>query len=123
MKTTNICVNAALRLLEEVGIRDVQLAHGAKHPQLRFRINDANVLHVFAVCGTPSDWRSPENTRRDLRKYLREHGVAVAEPTKTSTPPPPRKLDLVSELAKRVAKLERQARELQEDRGRDSIRA
>ena len=27
---------------------------------------------MFAVPGTPSDWRSPENTRRDIRRILRE---------------------------------------------------
>ena len=41
-----------------IGIRDLVVAHGSKHPQLRFKIN-GGPLHVFAVPGTPSDHRSP----------------------------------------------------------------
>jgi hypothetical protein len=67
----NECIEVALAELEAVGIRDVVVAHGSKHPQLRFSIN-GGPLHVFAVCGTPSDHRSSANTRRDLRKLLRE---------------------------------------------------
>jgi hypothetical protein len=44
-------------------------------------------LRVFAVSGTPGDWRSAENTRRDVRRgSLREDGMLeVPEP---QTPPP-----------------------------------
>jgi hypothetical protein len=89
LKTSNTCINAAVRLLDEVGIREVVVARGSKHPQLHFRINgNGNGLHVFSVCGTPSDWRSADNTRCDLRKYLREHGVEMQEPAKPPAAPP-----------------------------------
>ena len=100
------CVDAALAELQRAGIRDVEVARGTKHPQVRFRIN-GGPLHVFAVSGTPSDWRSAENTRRDLRRLLRELGVS-AEPERPE-PSPPRpepKPDRISELERRVAALE-----------------
>jgi hypothetical protein len=104
MKTKNSCVNAAAEELERVGIRDIELEYGGRHPQLRFRINGGPV-RIFAVPGSPSDWRSPENTRRDMRKLLREAGVIVApEPRPT---PPPRAPDRVAMLEQRIAALER----------------
>lgn len=122
MRTNNPCIDAALRLLDEIGIRgndNVVVARGGRHPQIHFRINNnnVNVRHVFAVPGTSGDRRAPDNVRAQLRNYLREHGVEVREPAKSPVAPPPRKVDLITELTKRVAELERQVRELQEDRG------
>jgi hypothetical protein len=104
MKTKNPCVNAAAEELERAGIRDIELGYGGRHPQVRFRIN-GGPLHIFAVAGTPSDWRSAENTRRDLRQRLREIGVIVATEPKLTTPPP-RQPDRVTLLEQRVATLE-----------------
>lgn len=111
MKTSkNPCLDIALRELRLAGIRDVEVAHGSKHPQVRFRINGGSTLHVFAVSGTPSDWRSPENTRRDLKKFLRDAGVITPEPMRPL--PLLRKPDRVTMLERRVSELERQLREL-----------
>jgi hypothetical protein len=99
----NPCITAALGELEKVGIRDVQIVSGSKHPQLRFHIN-GGPAHVFSVPGTPSDHRSPENTRRDLRRILRAAGVLATPDPRPAQPP--RQPDRISLLEARVAKLE-----------------
>jgi hypothetical protein len=103
-RTTNPCLNAALEELERVGIRDIEIARGSKHPQLRFRVNGCE-MRAFTVAGSPSDWRSPENTRRDLRRLLREIGVIAAPDPRPAAPPrTPSRVEL---LEKRIAALER----------------
>ena len=69
----NACLDAALAELDAVGIRDYQLARGGKHLQLRWTV--AGVLRMLAIPNTASDWRSPANTRSDLRKLLRQDGL------------------------------------------------
>jgi hypothetical protein len=104
----NDCIDAAIAELEANGIRDVVIAHGGKHPQLRFKIN-GGAQHIFAVSGTPSDHRSAANTRRDLRKLLRDAGVLAPPEPK---PPPVKTPDRLSLLEQRVAALERLMRTL-----------
>jgi hypothetical protein len=99
----NPCLAAALAELEAAGIRDVTVAYGGKHPQLRFRIN-GGALHVFAVPGTAGDWRSPANTRSELRRYLRAAGVYLEEPQAKGAERVPSRVEL---LERRVAELER----------------
>jgi hypothetical protein len=99
----NNCLSAALAELATHGIRDVQIAHGSKHPQLRFRINGGSTLHVFAVPGTASDWRSPENTRRDVKRLLRANGVDVE---RERLRPPERMPSRIERLERRVEILE-----------------
>jgi hypothetical protein len=99
----NRCIEVALAELEAVGIRDVVVAHGSKHPQLRFKIN-GGPLHIFTVPSTPSDRRSPANTRRDLRKLLREAGVLPPPESKRS--PPAKTPDRITLLEQRVTALE-----------------
>jgi hypothetical protein len=82
--TKNECVNAALAELEKVGIRNVEIARGSKHPQLRFQIN--GIPRIFGVSGTPSDWRTPANTARDVRKLLRQHGITTAPDPRPAAP-------------------------------------
>jgi hypothetical protein len=101
----NPCLAAALAVLETHGVRDVEIARGAKHPQLKFKVN-GGPAYVFAIPGSPSDWRSPQNTKRDMRNLLREIGV-IAAPEPKPPPPPPRKADRVAELEGRVAALEK----------------
>jgi hypothetical protein len=85
----NDCLDIALAELEAAGIRDVVIARGSKHPQLQFKIN-GGPLRIFAVPGTPSDHRSPANTRRDLRRLLREVGVLLPPEPKAAARPPDR---------------------------------
>jgi hypothetical protein len=99
----NSCLSAALAELAVYGIRDVEVAHGAKHPQLRFRINGGSTLHVFSLPGTASDWRSPENTRRDLKRLLRANGVDVE---RERPKPPERMPSRIERLERRVDALE-----------------
>ena len=49
-------------------------ARGGKHCLLRWT-GPRGEAQVFAVPGTPGDWRSVENTRHDLRKVLRADGM------------------------------------------------
>jgi hypothetical protein len=63
---------------------------------------------VFAVPRTPSDWRSAENVRYDLRKILRGDGM-VATPEPRSAPVnQPSRIEL---LERRLAEVERRARD------------
>jgi hypothetical protein len=70
----NACLDAALAELDAVGIRDYQLARGGKHLQLRWTVA-GHTLRMLTIPLTPSDWRSPQNTRSDLRKLLRQDGL------------------------------------------------
>jgi hypothetical protein len=70
----NACLDAALAELDAVGIRDYQLARGGKHLQLRWTVA-GHILRMLTIPLTPSDWRSAQNTRSDLRKLLRQDGL------------------------------------------------
>jgi hypothetical protein len=70
----NQCLKAAVAELEAAGVRDYQLARGGKHLQLRWSIT-GHSMRLLTIPLTPSDWRSPRNTRRDVRKLLRLDGV------------------------------------------------
>jgi hypothetical protein len=112
----NDCLTAALAVLDEAGIRDREIAHGSRHPQLRFRINGGAALHVFSIPGTSGDWRSPANTKSDLRKYLREHGVITAPERPESPPRPAPKPSRFDELERRMVELEEIVHALQAGR-------
>jgi hypothetical protein len=98
----NPCLQAALSELAKVGIRDVEKAYGGKHLQIRFRSNGSH--RAYSMPLTPSDWRSPNNTRSDIRKILKKNGVLLTTERK---PPPTPKPDRVTLLERRVAALER----------------
>src|SRR5262249_18605225 len=70
----NPCIDAALAELEDAGVRNFQLVHGSKHPQLRWSIN-GHPLRILTLPGSSSDWRSPRNVRRDARALLRLDGL------------------------------------------------
>ena len=70
----NACLDAALSVLADAGVRDFQLVHGSKHPQLRWSIN-GHPLRILTLPGTTGDWRSPRNVRRDTRALLRLDGI------------------------------------------------
>jgi hypothetical protein len=78
-------LDAAVAELDAVGIRDVTVAHGSKHLQLRWIHNGQ--LRVLAVSSTPSDRRSSHNKRAELRRQLRLDGL-LPEP---SAPPKPKR--------------------------------
>ena len=60
---------------------------------------------MFAVPGTPSDWRSAENVRRDLRKILRADGLlGLPEPRPLAPVKQPSRIEL---LERRLAEIER----------------
>jgi hypothetical protein len=83
----NLCLDAALAELDAVGIRDYQLARGAKHLQVRWTV--AGVLRMMTIPGSPSDWRSPANTRRDMRRLLREDGLLEINGARCADKPEP----------------------------------
>jgi hypothetical protein len=80
----NPCLDAALAELETVGIRNYELARGGKHLQLRWSV--AGIMRMLTVPGTPSDWRSPRNTRRDIRALLRLDGIIEPARSNDTTP-------------------------------------
>jgi hypothetical protein len=84
----NACLDAALAELDAVGIRDYQLARGGKHLQLRWAVA-GHALRVLTIPLTPSDWRSPQNTRSDLRKLLRQDGLLESNGAYPSMKPKP----------------------------------
>jgi hypothetical protein len=109
----NPCLEAALRELEAAGVRDVEQVRGAKHLQLRWRV-DGHGLRVYSVPGSPSDWRSSHNVRADIRRMLREDGLLTTpERPEPTSPPPPQKLDRIAALEQRVATLEEFVRTIQ----------
>lgn len=100
----NLCLTMAIEELAKAGISDPVIAHGAKHPQIRWT-TPRGKLRVFAVPGTPSDWRSAENVRRDLRKILRADGLlGLPEPRPQAPVKQPSRIEL---LERRLAEIER----------------
>jgi hypothetical protein len=97
----NPCLAAALDELSKAGIRDVVQSNGGNHLQLRWSVN--GVTRMFTVPCTPSDWRSPRNTRAQMRRALAEDGM-LAEMEKKA--PPAKQPDRVTVLEQRIALLE-----------------
>jgi hypothetical protein len=71
---------------------------------------------VYSTALTPSDWRSPHNTRAEIRRLLREDGVLPERPERPAPPPKPApKLDRVTTLERRVEELEKIVRTMQQE--------
>jgi hypothetical protein len=100
---SNSCLAAAMKELAKAGVHHPEIARGAKHLQLRWTTTRGE-RRVFAVPGTPSDWRSVENTRHDLRRILRDDGMLETASPRT---PPPRQPSRIELLERRLAEIER----------------
>lgn len=99
----NPCLDAALAELAKAGIRDPVIVPGGKHLQVRWT-SSGGQARMLAVPGTPSDWRSAQNTRHDVRRILRADGMLeVPEPRSASTRQPSR----IELLERRLAEVER----------------
>jgi hypothetical protein len=97
----NPCLDAALAELAKAGIRDPVIAPGGKHLQVRWTSSGGRA-RLLAVPGTPSDWRSAQNTRHDVRRILRADGMLeVPEPR------PARQPSRIEALERRLAEVER----------------
>jgi len=107
----NPCLEIAREELEAAGVRNIEYVHSGKHPQLRWRVN-GGALRVYTIPATPSDWRAARNTRAGIRRILRADGVSTLPDRIEEVEPPPRKLDRIAELERRVADLERRLNEL-----------
>jgi hypothetical protein len=99
----NSCLRAAIDELAKHGVRDPVIANGGKHPQVRWTTPQGQ-LRVFAVPSTPSDWRSAENVRRDIRRVLRTDGMLEVPQPRTLPPRQPSRIEL---LEQRLAEIER----------------
>jgi hypothetical protein len=66
-------LDAGLAVLSEAGIRDVVVARGSKHYQLRWQVHGQ--LRVKTISASPSDWRSSRNVRTEIRQQLRRDGL------------------------------------------------
>jgi hypothetical protein len=97
----NECLEIALRELEAVGVRDIEQAHGGKHLQLRWRVNGRDT-RVYTLPCTPSDVRSSQNVRADIRRLLRDDGVQTTAPK----PPVVKQPDRLTLMERRIAALE-----------------
>ena len=97
------CFTAAIKELAKAGVHHPEIAHGGKHLRLRWT-TPRGERRVFAVPGTPSDWRSAENTRHDLRRILRDDGMLETASPRT---PPPRQPSRIELLERRLAEVER----------------
>jgi hypothetical protein len=70
----NPCLAGVLEELAKVGTHHPEIAPGGKHVQVRWA-NTRGAPRKHAVPGTPSDWRTTENVRRDMRQLLRADGM------------------------------------------------
>ena len=70
----NPCLAGVLEELAKIGTHHHKIAPGGKHVQVRWA-NTRGAPRKYAVPGTPSDWRTPENVRRDMRQLLRADGM------------------------------------------------
>jgi hypothetical protein len=103
MNVRNPCLLAVIVELANAGIHHPEIARGSKHVQVRWSTRTGE-RRMFAVPGTPSDWRSPENTRRDVRRILRADGMIETPEPRT---PPPRQPSRIELLEQRLAEIER----------------
>jgi hypothetical protein len=100
----NECLDAAVDELAKAGIHHPQVARGSKHLQVRWT-NPNGQTRMLPIPGTPSDWRSPENVRRDVRQILRADGMLETPAPRAAAPPrQPSRLELIE---RRLAALER----------------
>jgi hypothetical protein len=106
----NPCLDAALRTLDDAGVRNVTQAHGGKHLQLRWQVN-GHPQRMYSFALTPSDINAPHNVRATIRRMLREDGIQVDQPKSTAAPAPKPSHRLAA-LEGRVSNLERENREL-----------
>jgi hypothetical protein len=102
----NPCLAAAIEELHRAGIRNPEIARGAKHLQVRWTTTSGQPRMVV-VPSTPSDRRSIENTRRDVRSILRADGMLE---TPHPQAPPPRQPSRIELLERRLAAVERRLR-------------
>ena len=85
----NPCLEAALRVLEDAGVRNAERAYGSKHVQLRWTIN-GHPSRMYSMPATPSDVRAVANTRAGIRRLLRLDGaIAAPAPRKAVRAPEP----------------------------------
>ena len=102
----NPCLDAAVAELNAVGVRDYVVARGGKHWQLRWTCNGQP--RMLTVPCTASDWRSPHNTRSDIRKLLRLDGL-LPETNGNAHPsanPPPCWRQQIEELARQLNRVD-----------------
>jgi hypothetical protein len=100
MKTLDLDV--ALHELDQVGIRDVIQSRGAKHFQIRWRVN-GHPERFYTIPVSASDHRSHHNTRAGIRRLLKEDGLIAEQPTKPVPAKSPSRIDL---LEQRIRALE-----------------
>jgi hypothetical protein len=100
----NPCLAIALEELAKAGIHHPIIANGGKHMQLRWAAAGGQP-RMMPIPGTPSDWRTPENVRRDIRHILRADNMLAAPEPKA--PPPPRQPSRIELLERRLAEVER----------------
>lgn len=72
---TNDCIAAVVSELHQVGITPKVIA-GGKHPRIRWTNAKGEFRTVF-VAGSPSDHRAKMNSRRDVRRILKQDGVIL----------------------------------------------
>jgi hypothetical protein len=100
----NTCLDAALDELARAGVRNPTVARGGKHLQVRWT-NPGGQARMLAIPNTPSDWRSPENARRDVRHILRADGMLTTPAPRAAAPTrQPSRLELIE---RRLTELER----------------
>jgi hypothetical protein len=101
----NASLDAAVAELSAVGVRDYVVARGGKHWQLRWTFNGQP--RVLTVPCTASDWRSPHNTRSDIRRILRADGLLPETNGNAHLPanPPPCWRQQIEELARRLSRV------------------
>src|SRR5262245_59261613 len=90
----NHCLDAALEELAKAGVRAPTIAPGAKHPQIRWQTPQGE-LRCFSVPGTSSDYRAPENVRRDIRRMLRADGMIEAPAPRVAPVRQPSRIELL----------------------------
>lgn len=69
----NPCLEVVTAELESAGV-PFHVEQGGKHLRIQYGPNHE---HLHVISATPSDWRAPLNERSQIRKELREKGLAV----------------------------------------------
>jgi hypothetical protein len=109
MNSKNACLEVTLEELRLAGHTPI-VAHGSKHVQVRWD-SRRGYPRMVTIGATPSDWRSPQNARRDVRNILRKDGEL---PVEQPAPRAPKQLSRLEVLEQRLAMVEQRLRILGE---------
>lgn len=77
----NACLDAIVNELRILGIPFTKEYSGGQHIKIRWQVGPRTPKRIYVVGQSPSDWRAHKAARADVRRMLRQDGVALPNRT------------------------------------------